>query len=137
MEIRDYALLAAEAALDKNADDVIILDVAPVLVITDYFVIATGASDTQVKAIADEMEARVEGAGLQVRGREGEQERRWVLLDFGDLVVHVFQPEMREFYRLEKLYGDVERVPVPNAGAQSGDVAAPDPGGAAQDDPAG
>lgn len=117
MEIRDYALLAADAALDKKAADVMILDIGPVLVITDYFVIATGASDTQVKAIADEVEARVENAGLKVRGREGMEERKWVLLDFGDLVVHVFQPEMREFYRLEKLWGDVERVPVPGAKA--------------------
>ena len=115
MEIRDYALLAAQAALDKKADDVMILDVEPVIVITDFFVIATGASDTQVKAIADEVEAQVEKAGLQVRGREGVAERQWILLDFGDLVVHVFQPETREFYRLEKLYGDVERVDVPAA----------------------
>jgi ribosome-associated protein len=114
VEIRDYALLAAQAALDKKADDVMILDVEPVIVITDFFVIATGASDTQVKAIADEVEVQVEKAGLQVRGREGVAERQWILLDFGDLVVHVFQPEMREFYRLEKLYGDVERVPVPD-----------------------
>jgi ribosome-associated protein len=110
---RDYALLAAEAAQDKKATDVVILDVGPVLVITDYFVVCTGTSDTQVKAIADEVEARVKAAGLPAIGREGEQERQWILLDFGDMVVHVFQPEIRDFYRLEKLWGDVGRVDVP------------------------
>jgi ribosome-associated protein len=124
---RDYALLAAEAALDKKATDVVILDVGPVLVITDYFVVCTGNNDMQVKAIADEVEARLKAAGLPAIGREGERERQWILLDFGDLVVHVFQPEMRDFYRLEKLWGDVERVDVPadraDAPASSGAAA--------------
>ncbi len=125
MEISEYALLAAEAALDKKAEDVVILDVAPVIVITDYFVIATGANDRQVKTIADEVEARLEAAGLKVRGREGEAERQWVLIDFGDLVVHVFQPEMRDFYRIEKLWGDVERLPIPETLAEAAAPQAP------------
>ncbi len=113
MEISEYALLAAEAALDKKAEDVVVLEVGPMLVITDYFVIASGGNDRQVKTIAEEIEARLEAEGLRVIGREGQQECQWVLLDFGDLVVHVFQPETREFYRLEKLWGDVPRLDVP------------------------
>jgi ribosome-associated protein len=115
VEIRDYALLAAEAAAEKKATDIVVLDVAGALVITDYFVLATGANDLQVKAIAEEMEHQVERAGLQVRGREGEAERKWILIDFGDLVVHVFQAETREFYRLEKLWGDVPRLELPES----------------------
>ena len=115
MEIRDCAIAAAEAAADKKATDVVVLDVAAALVITDYFVIATGANDLQVKAIADEMEQRVEAAGLKEIGREGEAERKWILIDFGDLVIHVFQAETREFYRLEKLWGDVPRLELPDS----------------------
>ena len=115
MEIRDCALVAAQAAADKKASDVVVLDVAKALVITDYFVLATGANDLQVKSIADEMEQKVEEAGLKVLGREGEAERKWILIDFGDLVVHVFQRETREFYRLEKLWGDVPRLELPES----------------------
>ena len=115
MEIKDCALVAAQAAADKKATDIVVLDVAGALVITDYFVLATGANELQVHAIADEMEQRVEEAGLTVIGREGEAERKWILIDFGDLVVHVFQADTREFYRLEKLWGDVPRLELPES----------------------
>jgi ribosome-associated protein len=115
VEIKDCALLAAEAAADKKATDIVVLDVSQALVITDFFVIATGASDIQVHAIADEMEQRLEAAGLKVLGREGEAERTWVLVDFGDLVIHVFRADTREFYRLEKLWGDVPRLELPES----------------------
>lgn len=82
--------------------------------VTDYFVIATGANDRQVATIAEEVERRLkETAGVRAIGREGEREARWVLLDFGDVVVHVFQPEEREFYRLERLWSDAPRVELP------------------------
>jgi ribosome-associated protein len=110
MDIRAYALMAAEAAAEKKAEDLVVLEVSEILVITDYFVIATGTNDRQVKAIADEVEERLSAAGMEPIGREGVQERQWILLDFGDLVVHVFQPEMRGFYRLEKLWGDAPRL---------------------------
>ena len=90
------------------------LDVAETLVITAFFVVATGSSDRQVKSIADEVEDQLRvKAGVKPIGREGEREGKWVLLDFGDLVVHVFQPEEREFYRLEKLWSDAPRVELP------------------------
>lgn len=109
-------MLAAVAAAEKKAEDIVVLDVAGTLVITSYFVIATGRSDRQVRTIADEVEDAVrEQAGLKPIGREGAREGRWVLLDFGEVVVHVFQPDEREFYRLEKLWNDAPRVPLPDA----------------------
>lgn len=112
---RDWALVAARAASDKRATDIVAIDVAELLVVTDYFVICTGNTDIQVKAIADEVEdrLRVEG-GIKPIGREGLPEAKWVLLDFGDLVIHVFQPEEREFYRLEKLWSDAPRLELPD-----------------------
>jgi ribosome-associated protein len=107
-------LLAASAAMSKKAIDPVVLDVAETLVITSYFVIASGGSDRQVAAIADEVEKVLrEQAGVKPIGREGEREREWVLLDFADVVVHVFQPEEREFYRLEKLWSDAPRLELP------------------------
>lgn len=109
-------MLAAEAASDKKAGDIVVLDVGGVLVITDFFVLATGRTDRQVRVIADEVEKRLrEVAGIKPIGREGQGEARWVLLDFGDLVVHVFQPEERQFYRLERLWSDVPRVELPES----------------------
>lgn len=114
LEARDAALLAAAAAADKKGSDIVIVEVGPVLVITEYFVVVTAANDRQVKAIVDEVEKRLKEAGLCVIGREGEQQAKWVLLDFGDIVVHVFQPAERDFYRLERLWSDAPRVPLPD-----------------------
>lgn len=114
IDSKDMALLAAEAASDKRAADIIVMDVAELLVVTDYFVICTGNTDIQVKAIADEVEDRLrEDLKVKPIGREGLPEAKWVLLDFGDVVVHVFQPEERDFYRLEKLWGDAPRLELP------------------------
>lgn len=114
LESRELSLLAAEAAADKKADDIVIVEVAELLVVTDYFVICTGQNDRQVHAIADEVEDRLrEKCGAKPMGREGAEEGKWVLLDFGDIVVHVFQPEERDFYRLERLWGEAPRVELP------------------------
>lgn len=113
LEPKDYALLAAEAAADKKASDIAVLDVHSILVVTDFFVIATGNTDRQVKVIADEVEARLKAAGLRPIGREGEREATWVLLDFGEVIVHVFQPAERDFYRLEHLWADAPRLALP------------------------
>lgn len=108
------ALVAAEAASEKKAEDIIAIDVADLLVVTDYFIICTGHSDRQVKTIADEIEEVLrERAGIKSIGREGDEDGRWVLVDFVDVVVHVFQPEDREFYRLEKLWSDAPRLELP------------------------
>lgn len=113
---KEWAILAAEAASDKKATDIVAIDVAELLVVTDYFVICTGKTNIQVKAIADAVEdkLRIEG-GIKPIGREGLDEARWVLLDFADLVVHVFQPDERDFYRLEKLWSDAERLVLPES----------------------
>ena len=111
MDSRELSLLAAEAASDKKAEDIIALDVSQLLVVTEYFVIATGRTNVQVRAIADEVELQLrEKAGEKPIGREGLGEDKWILLDYGDFVVHVFQPQERDFYRLEKLWGDAPRL---------------------------
>ncbi len=126
---KELALIAALAASDKKAADILAIDVAELLVVTDYFVICTGGTDIQVRAIADEVEDRLrEEGGIKPIGREGVDEGRWILLDFGDLVVHVFQPTEREFYRLEHLWGDAPRLDLPAdvAAAATIDPASPE-----------
>jgi ribosome-associated protein len=114
------------AADEKRASDILAMDVSELLVVTDYFVICTGNTDIQVKAIADEVEERlrVECSAKPI-GREGLPEAKWVLLDFGDVVVHVFQPEEREFYRLEKLWAEAPRLELGIATDASASAAVP------------
>jgi len=108
---REWAVIAAESAAEKKAENVMAIDVAELLVVTDYFVIASGRTDIQVRAIADEVEhGLLERGGIKPIGREGADEGKWILLDYGDLVIHVFQPRERGFYRLEKLWSDAPRV---------------------------
>jgi len=116
---KEFALVAADAATDKKAVDVIAIEVSELLVVTDYFVICSGNTDIQVRAIADQIEDRLrEECAIKPIGREGVAEGKWVLLDFGDLVVHVFQPEERAFYRLETLWGDAPRLDLPGGSLQ-------------------
>lgn len=90
------------------------LNVAELLVITEYFVICTGSTDRQVDAIVDEVERKLrEDFGVKPIGREGLDELKWALVDYGDLVLHVFQPDERDFYRLERLWCDAPRLDVP------------------------
>jgi ribosome-associated protein len=113
---KEFALVAADAASDKKAVDVVAIEVAELLVVTDYFVICSGNTDIQVRAIADQVEDRLrEECAIKPIGREGVAEGKWVLLDFGDLVVHVFQPEERAFYRLENLWSDAPRLALPQS----------------------
>jgi len=116
---RGWALIAAAAADSKKGKDIVIQHVTELLVVTDYFVIATGANDRQVRAIAEEVEDKLrEQAGVKPIGREGVDEGKWVLLDFGELIVHVFQPEVREFYRIETLWNDAPFVDIAEAGIE-------------------
>jgi ribosome-associated protein len=107
---RELATLAARAASAKQARDVVVLDVRDLIVITDYFVIATGTNDRQVRAIAEEIERAVRDRGMRPVRREGEREGRWVLLDFVDFVAHVFLDEERGYYALERLWADAPSV---------------------------
>jgi ribosome-associated protein len=112
-DIEALVRTAANGAAEKKATDVLALYVAETLVVTDYFLIATGSNDRQVHAIADSIEDALREAGAKPIGREGERELKWVLLDYGDFVVHVFQAAEREFYRLEKLWSDAPRLDLP------------------------
>lgn len=103
---------AADLALSKKAEDVVILDLHDLSTVTDFFVICSGSSDTHVKAIADAIEDGLEAKGVRKWHIEGYSHRKWVLLDYVDVVVHVFHHKTREFYLLERLWGDakIERV---------------------------
>jgi ribosome-associated protein len=108
--------LAAEAAGEKLADDIIAYDVSDQLVITDAFVLCSAASDRQVRAIVDEIEKRLrEDAEAKPVRREGEREGRWVLLDYIDIIVHVQHEEDRLFYALERLWKDCPRIGLPES----------------------
>ncbi len=116
---RDLALVAANAASDKLATDVVLIDVSERLVITDIFVIATGANERQVEAIVDEVEERLRREGVKPLHREGRRDGRWVLLDYDDVVVHVQHSEERVFYALERLWKDCPAIPFVPDGAPS------------------
>ncbi|GII87253.1 ribosomal silencing factor RsfS [Sphaerisporangium siamense] len=108
--------LAAEAAAEKLADDIIAYDVSEQLVITDAFLLCSASNDRQVRAIVDEIEERlrIEAHAKPVR-REGEREGRWVLLDYLDIVVHVQHEEDRTFYALERLWKDCPAIALPDS----------------------
>jgi ribosome-associated protein len=122
-DARRLALVAANAAADKKASDVIVLDVSDQLVITDCFVIASAPNERQVGAIVDNVEEKMRDAGTKPVRREGAREGRWVLLDFVDIVVHVQHAEERAFYALERLWKDCPRIdfdPLGEPGAAEG-----------------
>ena len=106
----DFACLAARAASAKQGEGVLVLDVRELITITDYFVIASGASDRQVKTISEEIVKALRGEGTRPVRIEGEAGSRWILLDFVDFVVHAFHQDERDHYRLERLWIDAPRV---------------------------
>ena len=108
---------AAQLAQDMKAQDVILLDLRGVTDMSDYFLIATGTSDTHVRAIAQHVELEMKKAGAPAHHVEGAEQGRWALLDFVDVVVHVFHPTLRQFYQLERLWGDAREVPLEQAAA--------------------
>lgn len=107
---RAMADLVVDAASDKKAEDILVLNVSEVTSIADLFVIVSGRGERQVQAIADEIVEKAKAAGRQPVGIEGYTAGRWVLIDLGDVVVHAFVPEERELYRLERLWGDAPVV---------------------------
>lgn len=105
------ARVAAEAMSDKKAQDIIALDLTELSDVCDYFVIATGANNRQVDTLVDEVEEKVaEACQEHPFSIEGRDQRTWILMDYGSVLVHVFTPEAREYYRLEKLWGDAPRL---------------------------
>jgi len=115
--------IAALAAADKLAQDIIAYDVSEQLAITDTFLLCTGFNDRQVRAIIDEVELRLRQAGASLARREGEREGRWVLLDYVDIVVHVQSREERVYYGLERIWKDCPVIPLPDAVAAGRAVA--------------
>jgi len=109
---RELARIAAHAADSKQAEDLVALDVSEPLPLTDIFLLASGRNERNVLAIAAEVEDKLNEAGVKTLRREGRAEGRWVLLDFGDLVVHVFHEEDRMYYSLERLWKDCPTVPL-------------------------
>ena len=103
-------MLAADALDTKQGRDIVILDMGSLLGILDFFVIASGTSKRQVRTLAEEVDMRLEERGRMPLRVEGRDTAEWVLLDYGDLAVHVFQPDAREFYALERLWGDAPRM---------------------------
>ena len=113
----DLARTAAQAAADKLATDIVLIDVSDRLAITDVFVVVTGNNERQVEAIVDEVEEKLRLAGAKPIRREGQRDGRWVLLDYGDVVVHVQHSEERIFYSLERLWKDCPFIPFVDAAA--------------------
>ena len=95
---------------DKKGHDIVMLDLQGISMVTDYFLIVTGNTTTQVKAITDNLSEKLPEVGIQVLRVEGLPEAKWVLIDCGDLVVHVMTPDQREFYNLERLWGDAKVI---------------------------
>lgn len=110
-QVRDWARTAARAASAKGGEDTVIIEVGLVLAITDAFVITSGRNGRQVKTIAEEVEVKLKAeGGIKPIRVEGLGDSQWILLDYGDLVVHVFLDETREYYDLERLWSDAPRV---------------------------
>lgn len=119
-DVRDCARIAAAAAWSKGGEDTVILEVGQILAITDAFVITGGRNSRQVAAIVEEIEARLKAeCGRSPLRSEGVREGEWALIDYGDFVVHVFGPEARAYYDLERLWSDAPKVDWPQEAAIS------------------
>jgi ribosome-associated protein len=105
-----FALSAAKVAAERHCSDITVLDLRGKSPATDYFVIATGTSDRQMRTVADEVCEAAREQGLKRFGRAGYEQARWILLDFVDVVIHIFDSEYRDYYDLELLWGDAEKL---------------------------
>ena len=117
----ELARTAARAAAERKAEQIIAIDVSERLALTDVFLIVSGANDRQVRSIVDAVDEAMFKAGAKRKMREGFDEARWVLIDYGDIVVHVQQTEDREFYSLERLWKDCPTIELPADLTQPGD----------------
>ena len=107
---KEFAQAAAKIARERRCSDIVVLDLRGLSPATDYFVIATGTSERQMRTVADEVSQAGRQQGISRFGRAGYEQGRWILLDFVDVIVHLFDPEYRQFYDLELLWGDAEKV---------------------------
>jgi ribosome-associated protein len=116
---KDLAIRIAQAALDKKAEDLQVFDLRGLTSYTDFLVLCSGTSDRQVQAIAEGIEVELKAENARVLGTEGYNEGQWILLDYGDVIVHVFFQHVRDFYDLEGLWSDAPRLSVPGANGVS------------------
>jgi ribosome-associated protein len=116
-DARERARRLAEAARSRNAEDVVALEVGALTSFADAFVLATAASDRQARAVADAVSEAARELGVEVLGTEGYEDGRWILIDGGDVIVHVFVREAREHFDLDRLWGDAPRIALPEADA--------------------
>jgi len=107
---RQLALLAAEVCDEKKAKEIIVLDVRKITSISDYFIVCSTSNERQARAIAEGMRMRMKELGRREMGVEGIEDARWVLQDFGDIVLHIFHESQREFYDIEGLWADAKQV---------------------------
>ena len=106
----ELAKMIAELALEKKAEDIVVMDVSKLAGFTDFFVIATGNSDTHSKALADYIEDELSQYNVKVWHKEGYANLKWILMDYVDVVVHIFDTETRDYYDLETLWADAEKI---------------------------
>ena len=111
-ESKKMALLAVEALEDKKAEDITIIDISEVSVLADYFIIADGNNKNQVQAMVDNVQEELFKAGYEMKQMEGYIEGNWILLDFGDIIIHIFDKENRLFYDLERIWKDGKEVSI-------------------------
>ncbi len=107
---RSLALLAAEVCDSKKAKEIIVLDVRKITTISDYFIVCSTSNERQARAIAEDLRMRLKEMGKREMGVEGLEDARWVLQDFGDIVLHIFHESQREFYDIEGLWADAKQV---------------------------
>jgi len=112
LKAKNFALAAAKLAAERHCTDIVVLDLRGISPATDYFMIATGTSDRQMRTVADEICDEAKKQGRQRFGRAGYEQARWILLDFVDVVIHIFDAEYREYYDLELLWGDAKRLTI-------------------------
>lgn len=110
--VKDMVLLAVKALEDKKAEDICIIDISEVSVLADYFIIAGGKNTSQIQAMADAVDEKLGKAGYPLKQMEGYNSANWILQDFGDIIVHVFDRENRLFYDLERIWMDGKKVSI-------------------------
>ena len=113
-QAKEMAKIAFEALEDKKGENVCAIDISSVSVLADYFVIANGNSDSQVRALVDNVEEKMHKAGYELKEQEGNNSGTWVLLDYGDIIIHIFDRENRPFYNLERIWSDGKDVEMNN-----------------------
>lgn len=116
-EAKEMVKIACQALAEKKAENVVTLDIGGLSIIADYFVITNGHSEAQIGAMIDEVTEKLHRAGFQCKQQEGTPGGDWVLLDYGDMIVHIFNPDSRAFYNLERIWGDAVRVTEAEIGA--------------------